>query len=316
MRLNLFAFLRPLAPLGLALALAVPAQAAGEAPAPSPEAAATPAAPAEPNPAIFLLSDSDTKIYLFGTVHVLPPGFKWRSAAIDRIISEADELVVETYEAPGKQDYADAHRSMYLPKPSPILFRVPAEHRKKLKATIQASGIPIKYYDSMHTWAAAMMLGMSQLLDSYGAEDGEDAPGVEDVLEQVFREAGKPIGSVEHPGMVVESLNAIPAEEQSKLLIETVSEGSPEELSQSADEDRMWAAGELDAMAQNLFDDFPPALFEALLTRRNRAWTGWLAQRLEKPGTILFAVGAGHLGGPQSLREMLAERGLKVTRVN
>ena len=78
----------------------------------------------------------------------------------------------------------------------------------------------------------------------------------------------------------------------------------------------MWAAGELDAMAQNLFDDFPPALFEALLTRRNRAWTGWLAQRLEKPGTILFAVGAGHLGGPQSLREMLAERGLKVTRVN
>lgn len=316
MRLNLLAFLRPLALAGLALALAAPAMAAGGGPEPKAAAAKAAAASDEPSPAIFLLSDSDTKIYLFGTVHMLPPGFKWRSPAVERVIAEADELIVETYEAPGSTDYSDAHRQMMLDKPTPILFRVPAEHRKPLKAAIQRSGVPIKYYDGLQTWAAAMALGMSQLLESYGAEDAGDAPGVEDVLEQVFRDSGKPIGSVEHPGLVVESLNAIPAEEQAKLLIETIAEGSPQGMAESGDEDRMWARGELDSMAGNLFDDFPPALYEALLTRRNRAWTGWLQQRLEKPGTILFAVGAGHLGGPDSVRAMLAERGLKVIRVN
>ena len=314
MRLSLLNFLRPIGLAGVALALAAPALAAEKASAGKAPAAVQGARSDEPSPAVYLLSDSDTKIYLFGTVHVLPPGFKWRSRTVDRIIAEADELVVETYEAPGTREYADADRSMYLARPTPILFRVPAEHRKRLKAAIQATGIPIKYYDSMHTWAAAMMLGMSQLLESYGADSPDDAPGVEDVLEKVFRDAGKPIGSVEHPGLVVESLNAIPAEEQSKLLIESIAEGSPQAIAESGQEDLLWARGELDALS--LFDDFPPALFEALLTRRNQAWTGWLEKRLEKPGTILFAVGAGHLAGPQSVREMLAQRGLRVTRVN
>jgi uncharacterized protein YbaP (TraB family) len=35
-------------------------------------------------------------IYLLGTVHVLPEGFRWRSARIDAIAAEADELVLET----------------------------------------------------------------------------------------------------------------------------------------------------------------------------------------------------------------------------
>src|SRR5687767_14816008 len=119
MRLSLFDFLRPLGLAALLLGLAAPAALAAPAggAASGPAAAARPeAGPEEPSPAIFLLSDADTKIYLFGTVHMLPPGFKWRSRAVDRIIAEADELVVETYEAPGAADYADAHRSMYLDK--------------------------------------------------------------------------------------------------------------------------------------------------------------------------------------------------------
>ena len=316
MRLSLLTFLRPsgLAALAAALVLQAPAAAAPAGPGAPPSVAA--AGAEEPRPAIWLLSDEDTKIYLFGTVHMLPPGFKWRSQALDRIIEEADELVVETYEAPGSGDYADAHKALMLAKPSPILFRVAPEHRKRLKAAIQASQVPVKYYDMMQTWAAAMMLGMAQLLGSYGADDPSDAPGVEDVLEEVFRDAGKPIGSVEHPGDVVASLNAIPAEAQAALLIDTLGESSREGLDESAAQDRMWARGQVEEMTADLFDDFPPALFDALLTRRNRAWTGWLAERLQKPGTILFAVGAGHLGGRDSVQQMLAARGLEVKRIH
>jgi uncharacterized protein YbaP (TraB family) len=62
--------------------------------------------------------------------------------------------------------------------------------------------------------------------------------------------------------------------------------------------------------------DFPPELFEGLVVKRNAAWTRWLKQRLDRPGTVLFAVGAAHLAGPQSVQKMLAASGLQAKRVD
>jgi hypothetical protein len=45
------------------------------------------------------------------------------------------------------------------------------------------------------------------------------------------------------------------------------------------------------------------------------AWAQWLARRLEKPGTVMVAVGAGHLAGRDSVQAMLKAKGLKATRV-
>ena len=47
----------------------------------------------EPSPAIWKLADEDTTIYLFGTFHLLPDGFLWRSPELDGVVEEADELV-------------------------------------------------------------------------------------------------------------------------------------------------------------------------------------------------------------------------------
>jgi uncharacterized protein len=320
MRLNLLAFLRPAWLLPLLAMAAAPAPASAK-PAPAKVDAVdkhrSAAKPVSPHPAIWLLADEDTKIYLFGTVHVLPPGFQWRSPAIDRIIAEADELVEETYEEPGKDSHPEAHMAMMLAEPSPILARVPPDRRAALKAAIASSRIPISYYDRMQTWAAGMALGMAQLLGSYGTEDSGDAPGVEDVMEVEFRAAGKPISSVEDPGAVVASLNALPAEVQLSLLLDTISAPEPGKYRQESetDDDLLWATGRVDALAASFRKDFPPALLDPLLRRRNEAWSVWLAERLKKPGTILFAVGAAHLAGGDSVQNMLARRGLTVTRI-
>ena len=67
-----------------ATALSVPATAATPStPAPPSQSQAPAATEAEtpivPRPAIWLVADADTRIYLFGTIHVLPPGLQWRS---------------------------------------------------------------------------------------------------------------------------------------------------------------------------------------------------------------------------------------------
>ena len=57
----------------------------------------------EPNPAIWKLADEDTTIYMFGTFHILPKEFRWRSDAFNAIVEEVDELVVETSDKEGME---------------------------------------------------------------------------------------------------------------------------------------------------------------------------------------------------------------------
>ncbi len=272
----------------------------------------------EPRPALWLLADEDTKIYMFGTIHVLPPGFRWRSAALEKAVAESAELVVETYDAPGAETGAEAASGFFADRPVPLLQRVPKKKRKRLKAAVEESGLPMPMLDRMHSWAAAMALGIAQMLTEYGVDDPDDAPGVEDALEETFRGAGKPILSVEDGDAVLASMSALPEAVQTQLLLEAIApapagdKDQPESLVGEAD----WVAGRYEALDLELGQPFPPALFDVLVRRRNAAWTQWLEERLKKPGTLLFAVGAGHLAGRESVQAMLARRGLTVKRID
>jgi uncharacterized protein YbaP (TraB family) len=53
-----------------------------------------------------------------------------------------------------------------------------------------------------------------------------------------------------------------------------------------------------------------------MFTERNANWAGWIAQRLQEPGTVFVAVGAGHLAGRDSVQAKLTELGVKSARIN
>ncbi len=77
-----------------------------------------------------------------------------------------------------------------------------------------------------------------------------------------------------------------------------------------------WLAGDADALGELMNEEMDdPALYERLLVNRNRNWVNWIENRLEEPGTVFIAVGAGHLAGEGSVQQILAERGLTAERV-
>jgi hypothetical protein len=80
---------------------------------------------------------------------------------------------------------------------------------------------------------------------------------------------------------------------------------------------KAWSAGDVKAIAATFNDDVNVSaeLREHLLKRRNARWADWLAKRLEKPGTVFVAVGAGHLAGTESVQAMLKAKGLQTKRV-
>ncbi|HTU12290.1 MAG TPA: TraB/GumN family protein [Allosphingosinicella sp.] len=302
-----------------ALWLAAPAVAAPEAAAPArvPAAAAQPRA--EPRPAIWLLADADTRIYLFGTVHVLHPDLRWRSAMFDRIAREAQELVLELADDQLAGANPEAYAMMRLARPVPVLDRVSAERRDGLARLMADLQIPEGSLDGLETWAVAVILGVGQMAQEYAGGEGSAseaaaaAPGVEETLTAEFRADGRPISGVETAADQIAAFRMMPANVQQAMLDETVDAYLTGEEAGDPDETD-WIEGNLDGIAAEM-DTLPPELYESLITRRNRGFTDWLARRLDRPGTVLFAIGAGHLAGRVSVQSMLERRGLTVRRI-
>ena len=69
------------------------------------------------------------------------------------------------------------------------------------------------------------------------------------------------------------------------------------------------------AVFDGLADADKAAVAEALLYSRNANWAEWIDTRLDKPGSVFIAVGAGHLAGAKSVQDYLAQKGITVTRV-
>src|SRR5687768_15518940 len=94
-------------------------------------AAPVPANAKAANPALWAVSDADTTIYLFGTIHLLPDNYQWRSAKLDQAVANSQQLMVETIIDESKpQEMMGAMASLaFSPNLRPIAQRVPPAKR-------------------------------------------------------------------------------------------------------------------------------------------------------------------------------------------
>ena len=271
-------------------------------------------APQSGRPALWAVSDPDTTIYLFGTIHLLPDNFHWRTAKFDEAMAGSQQLVVETIvdnKNPTKLMSAMASMAFAKGLP-PITERVPPAKRATLEAAIKKNGTPIAALNQMKTWAAAFVL-LKDKFQELGLNSDE---GVETVLRDSFTAQGKPIGELETNLEQFGFFDRLPEPAQRALL-----EGAIDPT-QSMNKDfsgmlSAWAAGDVSRIAKTFDRDLStsPALQQALIRDRNANWSRWIEQRMAKPGAVMIAVGAGHLAGKYSVLEMLKKGGYKVRRV-
>jgi uncharacterized protein YbaP (TraB family) len=272
------------------------------------------AAAAPAKPALWAVSDADTTIYLFGTIHLLPQNYKWQSAKLDQAVASSQQLVVETIVDETKPlEMMSAMAGLaFSPGLPPLAERVPPAKRAALAAAIKQSGLPATAFDRMETWAAAFTL-LGNQFKAMGLKAGA---GVESVLRTSFKSQGKAISQLETNREQLGVFDALPESAQRSLLEGAIEQ--PREM--STEFNRMvdaWARGDVDAIARTFNRDLAssPALREALLNRRNANWSRWVRERMDAPGSVMVAVGAGHLAGRDSLVDMLQRGGFKVRRL-
>jgi uncharacterized protein YbaP (TraB family) len=297
-------FKRGVAALGIATA------AAGCTSAATTAASSVPA----PRPALWQVADRDTTIYLFGTIHVLPENYNWRTPKFEKAVNKSNGLVLETLiDTKNPAELAGVMMRLGLnPNVPPLASRVPADKLPALEAAVRASGVPMAALDRMETWAVAFTLIGTQ----FRALGLEAEDGVETALKSSFNAAGKPVGQLETNAEQLGFFDALPEAAQRALLLSALESPTGAKAQFNAML-ASWARGDVDEIARTFNTDLAasPDLMNALLKRRNANWARWIESRMSQPGTVLVAVGAGHLAGDNSVQTLLKKRGLKVTRV-
>ncbi|WP_293677181.1 TraB/GumN family protein [uncultured Phenylobacterium sp.] len=261
-------------------------------------------------PALWRVSDADSRIYLFGTLHVLSPKAQWRTPLYDRVLEEAGAVWFE----------ADLTRGD--PETVRLLFRrygsdpdVPLS-RKLPPADVQALArqTDLARIEHLRPWAAALMLSVRPSLGRGATVEA----GADMAATRAARAGGKTIRAFETLEDQARMYASLPQAAEIRYLSKVVRERARRRITLPPGPvtlERAWLAGDLSRLGSSALEADNPALYDALLRRRNLAWADRLAAEMAGGGTQLVNVGALHMAGDDGLPALMAARGFTVERV-
>ena len=258
-------------------------------------------------PAMWLIEDEDTELYLFGSVHALPPELDWQRDEFIDVMNTADIIFFETTTRDSSDDFLAFFR-MGIAGPGESLHDVLNTEQLDLLADVLADvGLDLESFRGQKPWFASLMISFA-VMDMQGAA-AED--GVEAWMERQLS-LDRDVRSLENALVVAESFSELTTEEQIDMLMDGLGE---DDMSASMGENmlRAWMKGNPDGLYRGSFREMSeeqPNVYEIMITRRNTQWAETLDALMdEQPGRILVVVGAGHLAGPESVILMMEELG-------
>lgn len=303
---------------GLALFAAVagaPVQAHAEALAQAQPAApaASPAPIQGQGPALWVVKDADSTLYLFGSVHVLRPTTGWASPRVQAAFDSASDIWFEISNPDDQAAIVPLIQQRGLSLDTPLSSRLTPEENTQLDEAAKAMGASAAQLQPMRPWLAALSLSVAPLVKA-----GYDPKsGVELVLKARAEAAGKPVHGFETIDKQIGILADLPDDVQLAFLRETLKDY--DEATVKLDEMVAdWARGDVPAIERLMVQEMKtdsPALYKALLVDRNTDWANQIQTLLQGSGTAFIAVGAAHLAGPDSVQAQLKARGVDVEAV-
>ncbi|MBS0297402.1 MAG: TraB/GumN family protein [Proteobacteria bacterium] len=271
------------------------------------------AAPAKAEPAIWVVKDADSTIYLFGTVHVLKPDAQWMSPKIKKAFDESQDLTLEIANVDDQQAAAASIMKWGLDMAHPLSTKLSDADKAKLAAAEAAYGIPAANLEPVKPWFAGLTFTLLPL-----QKVGFDAKsGVELNLLSMARARQESILGFETFDDQMGYFDGMPLEQQAAFLREAIDNG-PKAADELDKLEKAWEVGDVDTISHLLNDDMKkedPKLYDLLLTKRNERFAAKIAEKLKGKGVSFVAVGAAHLAGPDSVQAQLAKMGIQAKRL-
>lgn len=275
---------------------------------------ARPPEPAPTAPALWVVRDADSTLYLFGTIHLLRPGTPL-GARVDAARATAEEVWTEIDMSP--ESVAAAGAAMIaagFEAERPLSSYLTEQDAARLNAVLAANGLPAERFAAMRPWLAGLLLGLAPAMrDGFDAGAGADAQ-----VGAAAQRAGQRMRYLETAGEQVSLLSGLSEATQVALLLDAITqaEGGASFMDALSG---AWSQGAEAALNDHVVLQMraqSPELYAALIVRRNTAWMETIEGEMAGAGVDFVAVGAAHVIGPDGLVAMLRARGYTVTRVS
>ena len=245
------------------------------------------------HPALWVVNDGDTIIYMFGTFHALDGKSKWFDQAVKTAFSQSDELMLETL----------------VPKPQP------ARGRPVVATPVpQASGTMARLAPSASFLATTKVVMNAGRAKGLSTDRGADA-----VLRDAADQSGKPVKGLESFQFQMTMFTSLPPSPPQSATGASDAQSTQALGMVLRQLESAWNRGEVEQAFTPLLMQMQaqsPQTYKTMFIDRNVRWANWIVQRLKTPGTVFVAVGAGHLSGPDSVQNQLASLGVKSARIN
>jgi uncharacterized protein len=257
--------------------------------APAPALPVVGTAVPDARPALYVVNDEDTIIYLFGTFHALDGKSAWFNDEVRTAFTASNQLILETM--------------------------VPAH---LLKPVIQRPSPPMPVQPVGPFAGSASFLSTNKMVMSAGQSQGMSTKhGADAILRDAAEEIGKPVGGLESFEFQLGMFSKMPG---------AAAPSDPAEAARTKAAVAMmlnrlqaaWNRGDIESFTPMLqqMEATSPKTYRLLFNDRNGRWAQWIARRLQQPGVVFVAVGAGHLAGKDSVQHKLGRYGIRTARLN
>lgn len=252
--------------------------------------------------------------HFLGTFHLLRPEVEWITSEVIAAFDASEKMVLELspeQQSPALIAFLIAQKGLYKDGKT-LKAEIGEEEYLRLVGQASELGFPESMLRNFKPWYAAVAMTV-QFSQAHGFDPEY---GVEHILSQEARHAGKPIIGLETADEQLSALADLPMDIQIKMLSETL-----DELASLPD---IWGAmivawteGDIETLEELMFQflNTEPQVYEQVITVRNRNWVERINSLASKQGSYLIAVGVAHLIGPDSLLVMLAAEGYEIERI-
>lgn len=264
---------------------------------------------------VWQVTKGEQRLYIAGTVHLLPPEQFPLPQEFSQAYSQADALVFETdvrelETAKGMQLLMQ--HAMYSDGRS-LSQVLSADTYQQLRQYAKTQGVDLAPLNQFKPDFVLLTLMQVALQKAGMAGEGVDMH----FLKQAVAD-NKPMLFLETVEQQLGMLLNISAENEDAFVTQNLQQLSELEV-ELTKIIAAWRSGDTDTMAElaMAFTDTPEGklFYDALLVQRNKNWLPQLEKMLATPEVELVLVGALHLAGEANVLQLLREQGYSITQL-
>lgn len=254
-----------------------------------------------------------TPSYLYGTIHLIPKDEYEMPETIREALDHCKRVTfeIDMKELTSLRTQFSLMTKAFMPGKQTLKDLLPAEDYAYVKQKMAEKGLAAGMMERMKPMFLSTMMSGDEESGSSGA-----MTSVEMELYKSARRRKLETAGLETTAYQMGIFDSIPYRDQAKMLVDGLrsmevdtASGGQSELEKML---QMYRDQDITSMQAMIAEEEGMGQYENLLLgKRNRNWIAPMSRMMEEKSTI-FAVGAGHLGGPGGVVALLRQRGYSV----